>query len=336
MTNTLSFPDLETSILERAITVADIQVCEITYDEFIQLKPFSLQRDTKPRLKKMAEVFKRQDLPQLAVVDLFYTEQEYRGMIGDTEEILPKGLVNANSNTRQRFYSIPDNKQFAPAKFLAHIWMPKSFQQAKDQYYGFDNLKAAEATKEKITGALRHLGLLGKFQSKVLGSGSFSTALNLAYPGDDKDDILTKVAYMKDVLIDLDHLKLTSPKDKSMRTQAIIAIAIMAKLLYDGNQHNVEGIKRLAEWDYKEKVKTGTGNSAIAKIFHEWNNVGDQRMTENPRSTKRADIPVNMDFLAYAWEIWMDGDRELKLWQQKNAEGKYQEMIDDIQGVRPA
>ena len=121
-----------------------------------------------------------------------------------------------------------------------------------------------------------------------------------------------------------------------MRTQAIIAIAIMAKLLYDGNAHNVEGMKRLAEWDWAEKVENGAGNSAIAKIFMEWNNTGKERMTENPRSTKIADIPVNMDFLAYAWEIWMDGDRHLKQWKQINAKGKYQEMIDDIQSVRPA
>jgi len=336
MTNALPFPDLETSIIKRATKIANILVCEITYDEFIQLKPFSLQRDTLSRLPKMDPVFKRQDLPQLAVVDLFYTLEDLKGKVGENEEVFPAGLRNANSNTRQHFYSIPDNKKYAPEKFLAHIYMPESFEQATDQYYGFDNLKSAEATKEKITGALRHLGLLGKFDSKVLGSGKFSTALKLAYPGDATDDILTKVAYMKDVLLDIDKLKISKPKDKSMRTQAIIAIAIMAKLLYDGNAHNVEGMKRLAEWDWAEKVKTGAGNSAIAKIFMEWNNTGKERMTEHPRSTKIADIPVNMDFLAYAWEIWMDGDRHLKQWQKINAKGKYQEMIDDIQSVRPA
>ena len=307
-----------------------------------ELRTHRLQRDHKRRLKTMQKHFRKQ-LPTLHNFDFIRVTKTISGTVNGEMVIVDAGIDLANGNTRREDISqgIKKNENDWPETVAVIVYDVDNFKDYKNIYYSFDSQDAVEATSHKIFGACYALGLV--LNSTTGRSGAFGSALSIAYPGDRKDDILVKVAYFKDEIIELDSIGLFNPKEPSLKSQCLIAAGLMALKYYrvpvDKKTRIIGGLARLA--NAKQNALDHSDPKywyGLDCIEHEFlTNPGKWISKELHRKTSYSALEPQMNFFWYCIENYMNGTRIGKLngVKTKMFKGKYEKYRNALLATQP-
>ena len=277
------------------------------------VRTHQLQRDHRKRLKKMQKHFQKK-LPSLYNLSLIRIEKEFSGTVnGETITVTP-GVDMVDGHTRRedwiQSYGRGDEDTCVPSHVNVIIYDVDNFKQYKDIYYSFDSTDASEKTNEKIVGACRALNLV--LNSTTAKSGSFGSALDIAYPGDRKDDILTKVSYFHKEIVELDKLGLFNPADPELKFQCLMAAALQALKIYsepDETRLRLEGgLLQLAQARKDTLSLDPTHWYGMDLIQYEYFMTPDKEWSIPKgmhRKTSFSSINPQMDFIWYCFEMYM-------------------------------
>lgn len=308
--------------------------------DLFKLKTNAIQREHEKRVKKMKKHFDKRLPTQFNFSAVVCTTSFTGKYQGEIVEVLP-GIDMVDGHTR-RHYS-KDAEDY-PEYVTLTLYLVDNWEDYKNIYYSFDASEAAEKTNEKIVGACRALNI--KLTSSTALGGGFGSALDIAYPGDRKDDILTKVAYFKTELEELDAIGLMKPTEGKMKAQTLMAAGLMALKIYgeppETHARMVGGLHQLA------KARTDApfwvdpdnwfGMDAIAYQYLEQGDP-DKWWVEKGylRSTKFMSIAPQMDFIWYFFEKYMSKSRVAKGKGVKpsNFEGKFEEYQEALININP-
>lgn len=277
------------------------------------VRTHQLQRDHKKRLKKMQKHFQKK-LPSLYNLSLMRIKKEFSGTVnGETITVTP-GVDMVDGHTRREDWikssERGDDDTYVPNYVNVIVYDVDNFKQYKDIYYSFDSTDASEKTNEKIVGACRALNLV--LNSTTAKSGSFGSALDIAYPGDRKDDILTKVSYFHKEIVELDKLGLFNPADPELKFQCLMAAALQALKIYsepDETRLRLEGgLLQLAQARKDTLSLDPTHWYGMDLIQYEYFMTPDKEWSIPKgmhRKTSFSSINPQMDFIWYCFEMYM-------------------------------
>jgi len=306
------------------------------------IRTHQLQRDHKRRLRKMQKHFRKQ-LPTLYNFSILHITKTISGTVNGEDITIEPGFDMVDGHTRREdiLQSLKKGENTYPDNVPVMVYEVDNFKEYKDIYYSFDSSDATEKTNEKIAGACRALGLT---LNQVTGrSGGFGTALDIAYPGDSKDDILTKVAYFKDEIIELDSIGLFNPKDSILKSQCIMALGLMSLKYYSKPDSSkarlIGGLSRLANAK-KNTLDHGDpkwwyGLDCIEYEF--FTEPGKWIPAEYHRKTSYSAIEPQMNFFWYCIENYMLSTKISKTGGVKTPsfKGKYQKYRDALLATQP-
>jgi len=193
-------------------------------------------RPVDKRVKKMNQHFVK-NVKSIHNFTVFWVKKDIVVDINGEQILIKEGLYVADGNTR-----ILSNKQLNddthPATTgynpkhdvitkIVNIETPKQFL---EEYYSIDNAAATENNGDLIRGAMGLLGI--EMVSKRGKAGTFGSAINNAFPGDNTSPILDKVAYFRKELTLLDECGIFTPTQDDLTTQHFICAALMSAKLY--------------------------------------------------------------------------------------------------------
>ena len=308
--------------------------------DLFKLRTNAIQRDHEKRVKKMKKHFDKRLPTQFDFAAVNITKPFIGKYQGENIEVTP-GIDLVDGHTRRKYAPSAENY---PEFVTLTIYDVDNWQDYKDFYYSYDATEASEKTNEKIVGACRALNI--KLKTSTALGGGFGSALDIAYPGDRKDDILTKVAYFKKEIEELDAIELTKPTEGKMKAQALMAAGLMALKIYgeppETHARLIGGLSQLANartdapfWSDPEKWY---GMDAIAYQYLEQGDSNKWWVEKGYlRSTKFMSIEPQMNFIWYFIERYMSKNPIKKGTGVKpaNFEGKFKEFTETLVAIQP-
>lgn len=310
-------------------------------EDLFKLRTNAIQRDHSKRVKKMKKHFDKR-LPTQFDFSAVNVTVPFTGKYqGETIEVKP-GVDLTDGHTR-REYALSEEDY--PEYITLTVYDVDNWNDYKDFYYSYDATEASEKTNEKIVGACRALNV--KLSSSIGLGGGFGSALDIAYPGDRKDDIITKVAYFKKEIEELDAIGLMKPTEGKMKAQTLMAAGLMALKVYgeppETHARLIGGLQQLGKASLKTPFwgvdpDNWYGMDAIAYQYLEQGDSKDWWIASGVlRSTKFMTIAPQMDFIWYFIEKYMSKkkvkkDRGVK---PSNFVGKYEEFTETLLAIQP-
>jgi hypothetical protein len=320
--------------------ISDFKTADLINEDLV--RTHKLQRDHARRWQKMVKHFRKQ-LPTLYNFSILKITKSITGTVNGEEITVDPGFDMVDGHTRRHDIqvSIKTGENTYPSEVPVMIYEITSFKEYKDIYYSFDSSDATEKTNEKIVGACRALGVT--LDSTTGRSGGFGTALTIAYPGDSKDDILTKVAYFKDEIVDLDAIGLFNPASPELKSQCLMAAGLMALKYYNrpdtSKARIIGGLTRLS------KAKKNTLDHSDPKSWYGLDCVEYEFLSspgtwvpkEYHRKTSFSSINDQMNFFWYCFENYMLKATISKRGGVKSPsfKGKYEKYRDALLATQP-
>jgi hypothetical protein len=252
----------------------------------------------------------RKQLPTLYNFSILHITKTITGTVNGEDLTIEPGFDMVDGHTRREdiIHSLKKGENNYPDFVPVTVYEIDNFKEYKDIYYSFDSVDASERTNEKIAGACRALDLT--LMSTTGRSGGFGTALDIAYPGDRKDDILVKVAYFKDEIVDLDAIGLFNPKENAFKSQCLMAAGLMALKYYSKPDSSkariVGGLSRLANAKKTTLDHGGKDWYGLDLIEYEFlSEPGKWIPKELHRKTNYSAVEPQMNFFWYCLENYM-------------------------------
>lgn len=296
--------------------IPGVKTIQLTAQEWVDLENHALQRDHELRMPKMKPIFEMA-LPtlfiQFCAIEITKGFEFTIKSTGEKIHIYP-GFQKADRHTTAEYW-----KQY-PDSMPSHninvdVIQVDNAELYQAVYNSFNSQESVDGVTNKIQGALRILGMRDKVTSSVVRGGRFGTALNLAYPGNPKDDIIEKVSYFREEIIFLDNMNMFRPEDKDLRFQALYAACLMFAKMFltkDIDSTNYaklrHGIHKLATIKSDGLVTSDTKWDGITAIlFQCFNETKRNWVPEGMlRKTNYESIPHQMSFFLYCMiELWM-------------------------------
>jgi len=191
--------------------------------DILELKPIQINRDHLRRVKKMTKIFEM-DLRCQKVFTIAHIPVEIEFVeYGITRTIEP-GFYVLDGNTRCEHHR--KNPSAAPPEVIAFIMTIKNKDELENEYNGYDAQEAVENKPQKIQGAIRVLGLSGKLHGKAL-NGGYGMALDKAYPHDNKDTLLKKVAFFGEEIVTMSKANIFEITDKYFKNAQFYSACLM-------------------------------------------------------------------------------------------------------------
>lgn len=268
------------------------------------------QRAYKTRLRKMSPIFAKRTAPQ-DTVHIIEMTRDVRGKYQGEPVDVYAGYHLADGHTRREWWIKQQNNfEELPETITAFVYKVDSWKEYKAIYDSFDAQESTEKKNEKITGAINALGL--DIKTPRAKGGNFASALDIAYPGDNKDDVLTKVAYFKDEIATLDETGIFAPKDKSLAFQCLFAIGLAALKVYSTPPTQltriIGGLRDLATKQSDRMNWNEDKWYGVDAIIREYTSY-DVARTIIPegyhKKTSFSSIQPQMDFMWYVIETYM-------------------------------
>ena len=193
-------------------------------------------RPVESRVNRMNKHFVK-NVKSIHNFTVFWVKNDLTVKINGEDILVETGWYVADGNTR-----ILSNKQLNDPNHKSTVgYNPKhnvitkivEIETAKlflEEYYSIDNSAATENNGDLIRGAMGMLGI--KMVSKKGKAGTFGSAINNAYPGDNTSPILDKVAYFRKELLLLDQCGVFNTTEVDLQTQHFICAALMSAKLY--------------------------------------------------------------------------------------------------------
>lgn len=300
------------------------------FEKVLNLPENPTQRHTALREPKMSEIFATKDTAAIHHFTVFNVVNHLVLNFNGEKIDVPVGEYNGNGNTRclsnKMLVSGVRDKGYTPPKDGVVILGVDIFtkEQLLEEYFGTDSTTASETSAHKIQGAIHKLGLNVKSSTAI--KGTFASALNHAYPGDNKDIPLQKVAYFKNEIEMLDECGIFNPNEDDLANQGFYCSALIAAKMYSkpesSNNKIKEILKSLSRLDIdslKTADKKWGGVTFIISQMVRPNEKGDWYPMEHHKSTKFASWTHHQGFLLYCFELAMTDKK-----------------VDKKKGIRPA
>lgn len=308
--------------------------------DLFKLRTNAIQRDHLKRVRKMKKHFDKR-LPTQFDFSAVNITKPFTGKYQGENIEVTIGVDLTDGHTRREYARNVDDY---PEYVTLTVYNVNNWQEYKEFYYSYDATEASEKTNEKIVGACRALNI--KLSSSTALGGGFGSALDIAYPGDRKDDVLTKVAYFKKEIEELDAIGLMKPTEGKMKAQALMAAGLMALKIYgepaDTHARMLGGLQQLAkarsDAPFWSDPDNWFGMDAIAYQYLEQGDP-DKWWVEKGylRSTKFMSIAPQMDFIWYFFEKYMSKSKVSKGKGVKpsNFARKYEEYQETLIAIQP-
>ena len=283
-------------------------------EDILALPKVPHQRNHKIRVKKMNKHFVKdvRSIHQFTVGNV--VDDMVVDLIHETIDV-KKGLYLVDGNTRalskkqldDGTNTIGYNPLHPVITTIVDIDTP---QKLLDEYYSIDSSSATEISGDKLRGAIDAL-TLSLTSAKAL-AGSFGSALKQAYPGDDKDILLTKMAYFKNEIELLDECGIFNTTQSDLQNQHIYCASLIAAKLYSKPPSNkvkliktLQSLSRLEVYNLKTSDKKWNGVTAIIHQMVRPNELGNWYDSEYHKSTKALSWQPVVGFLLYCLENQM-------------------------------
>ena len=175
-------------------------------NDILLLPEVPCQRDHLRRVKKMNEHFIK-PVKSKHEFTIFNVTNGFNIKVYDEITFVEEGVYLANGNTRaeskRQLDSGKNNIGYNPEHpVITTIVTINTPKQLLDEYYSIDTAAATEGSADIVRGSIKLLEM--DISSKKGMSGMWGTALNAAYPGDNKDEHYKKMAYFKHEIVLLD------------------------------------------------------------------------------------------------------------------------------------
>jgi hypothetical protein len=315
------------------VTVAGHSFAEIPVSEFITLPPAPVQRNSHMRVNKMKPIF---DKAYAANQSHTLTEVAIGVVINDFDDIdaetgavigtYKAGEVSIIDGATRKHYWIKYPQQHM---LTAKIHYLTSMADVNFAYYPYNSKDSVENTGQLLQGLARRY----QWQPRqpMFANGSYKTALDWATsrPGDKGyADVAASFNFNFDELKVLDTLpknggaSITKPNIKALKSQSIIAAALIAMKYYPNNLRLFQFIDTLANLSMDDlRTSIANGNlTAVEIVAAEYSGMSKMRAQGNrpswlndmAGSTNFASKEPQLDFLLY-WIIEYIQDPNKKL-----------------------
>lgn len=224
----------------------DIDGCRIypkvPFESLSSIPPNPLNRAVEDRIKKQGENFEKPTHSKM-VFRVFNVKKRITFDFNYETVTVEKGRYIGDGNTRIESNKAIKEKRikrgFKPERDCIVIETDiYNAKQLKEEYFSLDSIAATETSSDKIRGALIALNV--SLSSPVGRKGSFASALNYAYPGDNRDSALAKIAYFKKELELLDECGVFEPNDSEMGKQHFYCACLIAAKYYSSHSSSVK------------------------------------------------------------------------------------------------
>lgn len=296
-----------------------------SFDVLLDIQRHPVQRDEGLRLPKMTKIFKSGN-PTLFNFAIIEVTVGFNLSIGQGEYVwVEPGFYMCDGHTRRLFFKL--NPEYAPKHpVLITVYRTNDPQTFIDLYNGYDSSDSVETAGNKLQGAFGLLGMRDLVNAPVLRRGGIKTAIELAYPGDSKDNLIGKVSYFKDEIILLDNLgkdnaTLWHSKDNGLRFQTFWAACLITAKMFNGDRgsHSYQRMEymmrtfaRMVEDDFSSSNQQWDGITALLWTIYNY----DRSMSKRQwipegmlRKTSYSTVAPQMNFFLYCMiEMYM-GDK---------------------------
>jgi len=310
-------------------------------EDLEKLRTNAIQRDHIKRMRKMKKHFDKRLPSQFDFAVANVTTNIVGKYQGHPIEITPGADLTDGHTRREYANSVNDYPKYVSLT----VYDVDNWESYKDLYYSYDATEAAERSNDKIVGACRALNI--KLSSTTGLGGGFGSAIDIAYPGDRKDDILTKISYFKKEIEELDAIGLMKPTEGKMKAQVLMAAGLMALKVYgeppETHARLIGGLQQLSQANLKTPFwgsdpDSWYGMDAIAFQFLEQGDPKDWWVEPGYlRSTKFMSIEPQMDFIWYFIDKYMSKKKVSKTKGVKpsNFVGKFEEFTETLIAIQP-
>ena len=307
---------------------------EILMDETL-LPTIPINRAIKHRLGTMKKIFQNW-IPSHDNYAIVKVTQRIGIDLGSNDETLTiePGFYLTDGNTRRLAYRIhPDLMPATPA-VTAMMYSVSTAAQLKQLYYSYDSADSVETSAAKLSGVVGGLKL--NVTSRRARTGGFVSALNIAYPSDEKD-LFVKVRYFRDEIELLDRLGIFDC-DRAINSQTLIAACLMFAKYYsepqDVRERMITALRDIAEARSDNLNTSGDKWTGITCLLYQAFHPSDKKWVpaDQMRKTNFASITPQMNFFLWCFDAYMNGKRYDKVKGIKHSffEGKYEDWQENM------
>jgi hypothetical protein len=319
------------------VKVGDHSFANIPVSDFITLPPAPVQRNSHMRVSKMKPIFDNaytaNQSHTLTEVAIGVVVTDFDDIDPDTQAVIGSykaGEVSIIDGATRKHYWIryPQQALLTP-EITAKIHYLSSMDDVNFAYYPYNSKESVEKTNQLLQGLARRY----QWQARqpMFANGSYKTALDWATsrPGDKGyADVAASFNFNFDELKVLDTLpknggpSITKPTIKGLKSQSIIAAALIALKYYPNNVRLFQFIDNLANIsmdDLRNAIALGD-LTAVEVVAAEYSGMSKTRgngnkpswLNDMAGSTNFASKEPQLDFLLY-WMIEYIQDPNKKL-----------------------
>ena len=305
--------------------------------DILALPEIPINRDHLTRVTKMNKHFQK-NTKSKHFFNVFKLNESFEKVIKGELVKFKEGMYVANGNTRSESKRRLDNgtnkigyDTTHPVVCVIDKITSEDIETDRmvDEYYSFDSQSATENSSDKIKGAIKLFGL--QLTSPKAMRGAFGSALNNAYPGDNKDQYVEKVAYFKKELELIDKCGIFNTAEKDLEGSHLICASLITAKMYSTPALNrdkmikmLESISRLEFRKLKCNEDKWNGITALIYTAVMPNKQFKAYDLDYHGSTKFASYDPVVSFMLYCMELSMsdslracDGGFKKANWKNK-------------------
>jgi hypothetical protein len=312
------------------ITVGNHDFASISVEDFIKLNPIPTNRDSQRRVSKMKQVFDDAYLENqtntLTEVAIAIVDEDFEDKASNTK-YFKDDIYIVDGNTRKFYWLAYPERRNNIGNITAKIHYLRSMKDVHYAYYPYNNQKSVEKASEILQ------GLRGRYnwnpRQQMFNNGSYKTALDWAAytPGDDAPDVFQAFNICFEALKIIDGIPhgsentITKPYLDGLKSQSIIGACLLALRFNPNNLRVHDLIARLSTMNMDELNKAIAHGEldAVQIIAAEYSGQSSRRnknadaepwLNGLARSTNHASKPVQMDFLIYWIERYIENPKK--------------------------
>lgn len=293
-------------------------------EEFLELQPISIQRETAFRVGTVAKFLNNNPQPTHNEVAI----AEYPDAISGA---LVRRVINANTRGdiwaaalgKKSLTGIDQHEQYlkrslrtsieklnVPSEVIATIYPCRDEKAAEAIYKTYDSLDSVEKSNDKITGLCRSMGIVFK-NLGVLKRGTFSKALQFAAAGyPDVDTLEGQLACFTKELETIDALATTQSKD--VYNANILSAMLKMFKKYGTTDKKVRNILSRLEDNERGPSSKSKGKDGITFLLEE---IDSNELFQNGWQTSSIAFPAQQDFILWCFENFVK-DKNMKQYKR--------------------
>lgn len=277
-------------------------------EKFINTKKIDVQRNVKSRVPRIKKLLLGNPLPNhFEVSSVVYPCPTTNQMI--------KRSIDGHGRKAAWQELASEGKMDVPKFVWETTYHASSYEEAVAIYYAIDSQSSVETSGDKFTGVCAKLGL--EFETKKLQKGSLNKALQYAsnktqalggYKDLNNNNRVRVVNEFSDALKALDKMGI-GPKNRRFAHQAMWSACLMIIRKYGLTDRVKLGLQRLSSGNFGPGINNpdATKADAMSHIIIEWHQNPDCGELANCRGlTDATSLPLQLDFLLFHWEKWME------------------------------